>query len=523
MKVQSSFKIDLNVEFKKALQLIEQTDKNVFITGKAGTGKSTLLQYFRQKTKKQVVVLAPTGVAAVNVSGQTIHSFFGFKPDITLAAVKAGRIRPQKKKLYKELKIIIIDEISMVRADLLDCIDAFLRRHGPKVRQAFGGAQMILIGDLYQLPPVVTSRERQIFNTEYKSPYFFDAHCFDQLNIELVELQKIYRQTDQKFIELLNTIRNNSASLEELKIINQRLNPAFEPRTDDFYIHLTPFNQTAALINDQRLRQLPGRVFTFQGQMSGKFALKDLPADLELKLKIGAQAMLLNNDSRGRWINGTTGQVIGVETDEESGEAVLLIKLKNNKIAEVYPYIWELFEFKYNSAAKQIESDIIGSFRQYPVKLAWSITIHKSQGKTFEKVILDIGRGTFAHGQLYVALSRATSLEGLILKTALAKKHIWMDWRVVSFMTKYQYQISEQRCSLDDKVALIKQAIIEKAKLEIVYLKNNDSKSKRLIKPKHVGQLEYLGKTYLGMEAFCLLRQEDRVFRVDRILEIRRK
>ncbi|MBU4331800.1 AAA family ATPase [Patescibacteria group bacterium] len=534
-------KIELNPQFKRALDLIEKTKRNVFVTGKAGTGKSTLLQLFRAKTKKKLVVLAPTGVAALNVQGQTIHSFFGFKPDITPFNIKQVRVTPRKKKLLKKLETIIIDEVSMVRADLLDCVDGFLRLYGPKKNQPFGGAQMIFIGDLYQLPPVVTSQEKSLFTpipsstnnskisknsfagaiaNVYGSPYFFDAKSFPNLSVELIELEKIYRQKDQRFIELLNSIRNNSAGEAELKIINQRLNQKFESQLDDFYIYLTPTNALASSVNNQKLEQLKTKVHHYKGFLSGKFDVRSLPTDMDLNLKVGAQVMLLNNDASGRWINGTIGKIVDIETDDEQEDAIL-VELASGDVEAVYPYTWKMFEFKFNPRTGEIESDTLGSFTQYPMKLAWAITIHKSQGKTFNKVILDIGRGTFAHGQLYVALSRCVSLEGLVLKKPLVKHHIWMDWRVVKFVTSYQYQISAEKCSTEDKIKIIEQAIAENRELEITYLKNNDSKSKRLIKPQTVGEMEYLGKTYLGLEAFCLLRHEDRVFRVDRILEMR--
>lgn len=530
-------KIELNPQFKRAWDLIEKTKRNVFVTGKAGTGKSTLLKLFRAKTKKKLVVLAPTGVAALNVQGQTIHSFFGFKPDITPSGVKQVRVTPRKKKLLKKLETIVIDEISMVRADLLDCVDGYLRIHGPKKGEPFGSVQMIFIGDLYQLPPVVTSQEKSLFDQNknstknsknllpglanvYQSPYFFDAKSFPILNIELIELEKIYRQKDQNFIGLLNSIRNNSAGEAELKIINQRLNQKFESILDDFYIYLTPTNSLASSVNNQKLTQLKTRAHHYKGILRGKFDQKSLPTEMDLNLKVGAQVMLLNNDPAGRWVNGTIGKIVDIDLDDDD-EEMILVELADGEVEPVYPYTWEMFEFQFNGRTGEIESDTIGSFTQYPMKLAWAITIHKSQGKTFDKVILDIGTGTFAHGQLYVALSRCVSLEGLVLKKPLAKQHIWMDWRVVKFITSYQYQLSAKNCSTEDKVALIKQAIAENRELEITYLKANDTKSKRPIKPQSVGQMEYLGKTYLGLSAFCLLRNEDRVFRVDRILEIR--
>ncbi len=511
-------KIEINPEFKKALELMEKSTMNVFITGKAGTGKSTLLTYFRENTKKKIVVLAPTGVAAVNIGGQTVHSFFKFKPDITPGKVR--KLSGEKSAaIFKKLEAVIIDEISMVRADLLDCIDKSLRLNGPNFKKPFGGVQMIFIGDLYQLPPVVTYRERQLFRDHYQSPYFFSSKVFEKINLEFVELEKIYRQKDQNFINLLNTIRNNSAGETELAMINKRLQPDFEPKIDDFYIYLTPMNQAADLINQKRLQSLSGKNYCYKGSVNGDFKPSDLPTSVELDLKIGAQVMLLNNDLAGRWINGSIGQITKIKKDTPDDE--ILVQLTSGKMVKVKPYLWELFHFYFDRKNQRIESEIVGSFYQFPLKLAWALTIHKSQGKTFEKIIFDIDRGTFAAGQVYVALSRATSLEGVILKKPIAKKHLFIDWQVVKFLTRFQYAISEKNLSLENKVEIIKEAINNNQTIEIIYLKANDTKSRRQIIPKSIGHMEYLDKEYLGIEAFCLSRQEDRNFRVDRILEIK--
>ncbi|MFH1838055.1 MAG: AAA family ATPase [Candidatus Kuenenbacteria bacterium] len=520
--------IELNEQFKQALKIMESSSDNVFITGKAGTGKSTLLQYFRDHTKKQIVVLAPTGVAAVNIKGQTIHSFFGFKPDITLQKVKMAY--PGKIKIYKKLDAIVIDEISMVRADLLDCVDKFLQLNGPNKNQSFGGIQMIFIGDLYQLPPIVTSEEKNIFKNNYKSEYFFDAKVFykeqkslfhaKEFTMKFIELEKIYRQKDENFINLLNGIRNNSITQNELIDINKRYFPNYQEKVGDFYVYLTPTNKASQIINEQKLSELKTENFSYEGITDGKFEDKYLPTEKILNFKKGAQIMLLNNDKRGRWVNGTIGKIIDIKKRGKKNFDLIKVKLETGETVEVEPYTWEIFNFYLNERANRIESKTIGSFTQYPMKLAWSVTIHKSQGKTFNKVIIDIGRGTFCHGQMYVALSRCTTLNGIILKKEIAKKHIWMDFRVVKFVTQFQYQISEKNLSLDDKIKIIKQAIVNKNKLNITYLKSNDIKSKRAILPKKIGQMKYLEKSFLGIEAYCFERKENRVFRVDRILEL---
>ncbi|HAT73643.1 MAG: AAA ATPase [Candidatus Moranbacteria bacterium GW2011_GWF2_36_839] len=509
--------LEINEQFRRTLDILENSAKNVFITGKAGTGKSTLLDYFRNHTKKKVAVLAPTGVAAVNIKGQTIHSFFRFKPNIT--PEKAGRKSP--KKIYQKLDAIIIDEISMVRADLLDCVDKFLRVNGKKANAPFGGVQMIFIGDLYQLPPVVVGNERMIFKKEYDSEYFFSAKVFSRqdFSLEFIELEKIYRQKDEKFISLLNAIRNNSIDDNGLELINERYFPDFERKQNDFFIHLTPTNRVSREINERELEKLSTQIFHYQGEIEGKFDEKYLPTEKLFSVKAGAQIMFLNNDREKRWVNGTIGKIISIEGEEE--ESLIKVRLNSGMTVEVFPYTWELFEFYFDENKGRLGSRTIGSFTQYPLKLAWSVTIHKSQGKTFDNVIIDIDRGTFAHGQMYVALSRCTTLEGIILKKKISKKHIWMDWRVVKFLTGFQYEISQINLPLEKKIEIIKDSIRNKKQLEITYLKSDDTKSIRVILPKKFGQMEYMEKEFIGVIARCLARNDDRVFRIDRILEMK--
>lgn len=511
--------IEFNDRFLQALSLMEHSQQNVFVTGKAGTGKSTLLNYFRNTTKKKIVVLAPTGVAAINVHGQTIHSFFKFKPNVTIQ--KITKKERKSNKIYKNLDSIVIDEISMVRADLLDCIDAFLRLNGKNPKMPFGGIQMIFIGDLYQLPPVVSGSEKDLFKGHYLSPYFFDAKVFENFFMEFIELEKIYRQKDETFIKLLNSIRNNTVCEEELIELNKQLKPDFENNDkDNFYIYLTTTNDMAEKINNNYLLKLKNPTHLYNGEIKGTFDSKQLPASPDFCVKVGAQVMLLNNDSLGRWVNGSLGRVVEIESSEEYDYNFINVELTDGTIVDVLPHTWEIFNFQFNDKANIIETKTIGSFTQYPLKLAWAVTIHKSQGKTFEKVIIDIGKGTFAHGQMYVALSRCTTLEGIILKKAIEKKHIIMDWRVIRFVTKYQYQISERNCPFQDKLNIIKEAINKKTRLEILYLKPSDEKSRRVILPKYVGEMEYLGKKYIGLEGFCFSQNGKRVFRIDRILEL---
>lgn len=511
--------IEINDEFRKALEVMENSDRHVFITGKAGTGKSTLLDYFRQTTDKEVVVLAPTGVAALNIQGQTIHSFFNFKPNITPEKVR--KVSGLDGHIYKEFDTIIIDEISMVRADLLDCVEKFLRLNGPKRKKWFGGIQMIFIGDLYQLPPVVTSSEKEIFSHRYSSPYFFSAQIFREstFDMEFIELEKVYRQTEPDFIALLNSIRNRSCTDEDIEKLNGNYLKDFVPPDDGFCITLTSTNDLATDRNLEKLDALPGKVLEFAGSLSGEFDYSSFPADETLQIKPGAQVMLVNNDKYGRWVNGSIGRVAGVEKAEE-GEIQILVSLQDGTVVEVTQNTWELFKYEYDRSTKKISTRKTGSFTQYPIRLAWAVTIHKSQGKTFDRVVIDIGRGAFAHGQVYVALSRCTNFAGITLTKPITKSHIRMDWRVAQFLAAFQYKKADERMNYEERKRIIEDAIKRNTDLQIIYLKPDDKKSQRTIKPLSIEDMEYKGKVFEGLRAYCYLRNTDRTFRIDRILEI---
>lgn len=424
--------IEINQQFERALKLLEQSSKSLFITGKAGTGKSTLLEHFKEISKKRVAVLAPTGVAALNVQGQTIHSFFLIPPNITPDKVLEHKLSEKKKKLIQELDMIIIDEASMLRADLLDCIDISLRFHRGEGNLPFGGVQMVFIGDLYQLPPVVAGyEERQIFQNQYSSPYFFSAKSLENADVEFLELEKVYRQKDNQFIELLNKIRDNSVNYQDLVELNQRYQPELEP--EDFVITLTTTNEAANTKNSEELAKLSTDSEHFFGETKGEFHQRNLPTLEELELKVGAQVMLLNNDGAGRWVNGSIGKITGIEFDLQEADDVLIVELNTGRTVRIAKHSWNIHKYFYNEEQQKIDTEVIGSFHQFPIRLAWAVTIHKSQGKTFDKVIIDIGRGAFAHGQVYVALSRCTSFEGIILKKPIEKRHIWMDYKVNQF------------------------------------------------------------------------------------------
>ena len=511
--------IEINPEFDRALDIMENTNRHVFITGKAGTGKSTLLDYFRQNTRKEVAVLAPTGVAALNVQGQTVHSFFGFKPSITPEKVK--KVAGTESKIYKEFDTIIIDEVSMVRADLLDCVEKFMRLNGPYRKQWFGGVQMIFVGDLYQLPPVVTTAEKEIFTHRYESPYFFSAQVFKEKSfvMEFIELEKVYRQTEQDFIELLNSIRNRTCTDNDIERLNRNHRPGTSIPDDGFYITLTSTNDLATTRNMEMLEALPDRSFTLKGKTSGVFDRSSLPAEETLTLKPGAQIMLVNNEKYGRWVNGTLGIVRGVEKVSGEDDRVI-VKLEDGQMVKVTPNTWELFEYRYDRTTKKISTRNTGTFTQYPIRLAWAVTIHKSQGKTFDRVVIDIGRGAFAHGQVYVALSRCTNFDGIILTSMIKKGHIRMDWRVAKFLTTFQYLKASERSSYDERSSIIIDAIKREMNIEITYLKPNDTKSRRTIRPLSIEPMEYKGRSFEGLRAYCCLRGEERTFRIDRILEI---
>ena len=422
----------LTPEVKAALAVLESAeDPVVFLTGRAGTGKSTLLRYFRATTAQKLVVLAPTGVAAVNVQGQTIHSFFRFGPDITVDKVRTRHDR--ERLLFKQIQAIVIDEMSMVRADLLDCIDAFLRLNGPEPHRPFGGIRMLFVGDLYQLPPVVPPEEEPLFRTYYASPYFFDARVFRVCALRRVELTTVFRQRDPHFVAILDAIRTSAMTAPQLARLNSRVLRAPLAHNAGVLVHLVPTNAQADRINSAHLAHLSAPGVVFQGVVSGAFNRKHLPTSEALTLKPDARVMVLANDLDGRWVNGDMGVITAIEADKPA-EAIT-VQLENGYRGVISPYTWEVIRFFYDERRDRIESQIEGSFTQYPLRLAWALTIHKAQGKTFDHVLLDIGSGTFAHGQTYVALSRCTSLEGLILRTPIQARHIFIDRRVQAFVS----------------------------------------------------------------------------------------
>lgn len=508
--------LEWNEAFERAYSLMEDSRQHLFVTGKAGTGKSTLLAHFRKNTEKKVAFLAPTGVAAVHIQGETIHSFFGFQPDITVEKVRNHYTRVNRGDLYEQLDAILIDEVSMVRADLLDCIDVFLQMHGPEEGQPFGGLQMIFIGDLYQLPPVVTSEEKEHFESVYDSPYFFDSRVLDRVDLEMVELQNVYRQTDEAFVDLLNAVRKRTLTEEQLDILDRQIDTDFSPDPEEMYVHLTPTNARASRINRRQLDKLEGETETFRGEREGEFEVRSLPAEEELVLKEGAQVMMVKNDSEDRWVNGTIGRILSFDR----GEDHIRVQLENGTNADVTPVTWDMYRFRYDAEAGDLVSETIGSYTQYPMTLAWAVTIHKSQGKTHEKVVIDYERGMFAHGQTYVALSRCTSLDGLVLKKPIREKHIFTDWRIQQFLTDYRYRRANKKMPVNEKKERIEAALEQDRDLHLIYLKSDDTRSERRVTPREVGTMEYRGHSFEGIRGYCHRREAERVFNLEKILQL---
>jgi ATP-dependent exoDNAse (exonuclease V) alpha subunit len=416
-------------DFLHILEIMEKTSDSLFLTGRAGTGKSTLLNYFKSHTQKKIVVLAPTGIAALNVKGETIHSFFKFGTTVTPESALRAASKIRKTELYDSLDTIVIDEISMVRADLFDCIDIFLRTVC-KNDAPFGGKQLIIIGDLFQLPPIVTREEKDFFDESYDTPYFFSSLVCHHFDYKTIEMEKVFRQEDPIFIDFLNHIRHNTLSADDLHEVNRRCyKPDF--RWKEGFVFLTTTNYKADTFNKQKLDTLPGDIFSRRAELSEAFEAKYAPAEMDIHFKLGAQVMFLNNDIFDRWVNGSIGTVIGINHDDDP--PIIVVELQTGKRVKVSPYTWELFKYKYDSDKKQVTQEKVGEFTQYPLKLAWAMTIHKSQGKTFLRTMIDLSAGTFASGQTYVALSRCKSLEGLVLTSPLKPTHIFVDERIKRF------------------------------------------------------------------------------------------
>src|SRR6201991_520566 len=421
----------LTDEFRDALELLAG-GRHVFLTGKAGTGKSTLIRHFMAETDRAVVVVAPTGIAALNVDGYTIHRLFGFRPTTTLDDVRSTPYRPGRfAKTLASLDTLIIDEASMVRADVFDMVAAALSRFGPTPGAPFGGVQIVLVGDLYQLPPVVTDTETAYFSTTYTTPYFFSANSFRRDDFPTVALTTVFRQLgDDRMTAILNEIREGVLLGHAQEQLNARADADFVPPDDEFWLTLAPTNRLVTARNRQHLERLPGDELVHHAKVSGDLSLFDAPVEETLRFKVGAQVMMLNNDQGNRWVNGTIGRVVGVDYDRYG--AVVEVEFPDGTSADVTPYTWEASRPVIDGGA--LRREVVGTFTQLPFKLAWAITIHKSQGQTLDRVIVDLTGGMFSTGQLYVALSRCTSMAGLVLKRPVLPKDLKVDRRIARFL-----------------------------------------------------------------------------------------
>ncbi len=433
-----------NVEFNNALEIIKHTKKTVYLTGKAGTGKTTFLKYLKTTVHKNMIVVAPTGVAAINAGGQTIHSFFQIPPSLFVPNDKRLRksanmgdedkstifehfnYSEEKQKIINNLEVLVVDEVSMVRCDLLDVIDRLLRVFRRRDVVPFGGVQVILIGDTFQLPPILKDEDKEILRPHYESEFFFSSKVIQKTQPVYIELKKIYRQKDQRFINLLNKIRNSNLTHDQLRSLNTKYDQNLDTEKHTNCIMLCTHNEKVREINTKRLNGISTLLQKFEATLAGEFPERNFPTERSLELKIDAQVMFIKNDKDKKYHNGKLGKIIRIESEK------IVVEDEAKKEIEVEQQVWKNIKYKWNEEKGEIEEEELGSFTQFPLKLAWAITVHKSQGLTFDKIIADLGKA-FAAGQVYVALSRCTSFEGLILASKIPHRAIKTDKRVIAF------------------------------------------------------------------------------------------
>lgn len=433
-----------NREFNLAADLVLNSGNLIYLTGKAGSGKTTFLKYIKQTTEKKTVVLAPTGVAALNAGGQTIHSFFKIAPSVYVPDDSRLRSRPlpddedrstifdqfKYKKGHKNLilgmELLIIDEISMVRCDLLDVVDRLLRAFREREGEPFGGVQVVLIGDAFQLPPIARDDHWELLREYYETPFFFSSRVLQENKPQYIELKKIYRQHDIEFINLLNNVRENRVSQKDIDLLNSRFLPAIFKNQNLNYVTIATHNSMVDQTNQIKLDELDTELKSYDAEVSGDFPDTMMPTEKTLKLKEGAQIMFIRNDPDKKYFNGKIGRIKSLEPDS------IIVSVPGGKDIKVSKFTWNNIRYEWNSKQKKIEETILGEFSQFPIKLAWAITVHKCQGLTFENVIADLN-GSFAPGQVYVALSRCTSIEGLVLKSRINRHIIKTDPHVIRF------------------------------------------------------------------------------------------